>query len=179
MVNYRYVLTGAPGSGKTAMLREFAEAGYEGVPEPARIVLAEERAVGGTGVPETDPARFCSLLLTKAVASYEQAAGSIVPIFFDRGVPDVIGYARWLGVDASTAEAASASCRYNDIVFVLSAWESIYLTDDERKMPFEAARAFGEVLRTVYEELGYELVDVPEDTPLARVKFVLSVVSDR
>ena len=44
----RYVLTGTPGSGKTAMLRLLERAGYRVVEEAATDVIALEQALGNS-----------------------------------------------------------------------------------------------------------------------------------
>ena len=82
-----FVLTGAPGVGKSAILRQL-EGSFATVPEPAREVLAEERARGGAGVPDRDAARFVALLLERAIRTHDAAAESGVVTVFDRGVPD-------------------------------------------------------------------------------------------
>ena len=51
----RVVITGAMGSGKSTLLAELRKRGFTVVPEPARIVLAEQHATGGDGVPERSP----------------------------------------------------------------------------------------------------------------------------
>jgi predicted ATPase len=176
-VNKRFVITGAPGGGKTPVLKELVAMGFTGVPEPAREVLAEQRAAGGTGVPEKDPARFCDLMLARAVDDFERLQGMDGAVFFDRGIPDHIGYFRLFGLDASSAEEAATLRRYDDIVFVMPSWAEIYTTDEERKMTFEMAHRFGEVLRDVYAGLGYTLVEVPRDTPGARARFIAARVA--
>jgi predicted ATPase len=178
-VNNCYVLTGAPGSGKTAILRELVALGFAAVAEPARQVLAQQRAIDGTGVPERDPRRFCELMLSRALLEFRRMAGAGVPVFFDRGIPDLIGYARLLGVDASAAEAAALAHRYNDLVFMTPSWPAIYVLDEERRMPFEVARSFGESFRAIYADLGYRVVDLPPASPRARAEFVVSAVVDQ
>ena len=42
----RYILTGAPGAGKTAIIRELARRGYAVVDEAATDVIAREHASG-------------------------------------------------------------------------------------------------------------------------------------
>lgn len=171
-MNARFAITGAPGSGKTPVIAQLAAMGFTGVAEPARDVLTEQRAVSGAGVPERDPALFCELMLARAVDNFERSKDAAAPVFFDRGIPDHIGYARLFGLDDSTAMRAATAHRYNDLVFVLPSWPEIYTTDDERKMSFEMADAFGDVIRGGYVELGYTLVDVPRDTPRARARFI-------
>jgi AAA domain len=82
---------------------------------------------------------------------------------------DFVGYAHLFGLEPPRVDDR----RYHDRVFVLPAWREIYATDDERKMTFEMAEAFGEDVRRIYEGLGYEIVNVPKDTPDARALFIM------
>jgi predicted ATPase len=161
----RVVITGAMGSGKSTLLVELCRLGFTGVPEPARIVLAEQRAAGGDGVPERSPQRFCNLMLERMKSDYDEHPSA----FYDRGIPDLVAYAHLFGLEPPRADDR----RYDDHVFVLPAWREIYATDDERTMTFEMAEAFGEDVRHIYEGLGYETVDVPKETPGARASFII------
>jgi predicted ATPase len=131
-MNNCYVLTGAPGSGKTAILRELVGLGFTGISEPAREVLAEQCSGNGNGVPEKNPRLFCSLMLSIAVAQFRRMSGGGAPVFFDRGIPDSIAYARLFGLDASAEESAARANRYNERVFMTPSWPSIYVVDEER-----------------------------------------------
>ena len=162
----RVVITGAMGSGKSTLCVELCKLGFTVVPEPARIVLAEQRAAGGDGVPERSPQRFCDLMLERMKFDYDEHPSA----FYDRGIPDLVGYAHLFGFEPPRVD----DYRYHDRVFVLPAWREIYATDDERKMTFEMAKAFGEDVRCIYEGLGYEIIDVPKDTPDARARFIIS-----
>jgi predicted ATPase len=170
------VITGAPGSGKTPIVRELIALGFSGVNEPAREVLAEQRATGGSSVHDTDPRLFCHLMLSRAIADFERTGGARTPVFFDRGIPDQIGYAELFGLDTSMAERAATAHRYNDVVFALPGWPGIYVTDSERTMTFESAQAFGERVRHIYEGLGYTVVAVPRDTVGGRARFIVETL---
>jgi predicted ATPase len=172
-----FVLTGPPGSGKTPIVRELMALGFTGVAEPAREVIAEQRAIGGDSVYDTNPRLFLNLMLSRAVADLRRMTGAPGPVFFDRGIPDLIGYAELFGLDASDAAIVADVHRYSDLVFVLPSWPEIYVTDSERRMTFEAAKAFGERVRSIYVELGYSVVDVPCDTVVARAQFILDTSS--
>ncbi len=174
-----FVITGAPGSGKTPIVRELMALGFKGVDEPAREVLAQQRAIGGGGVYDRDRRLFCDLMLSRAIADFDRMGGAQTPVFFDRGIPDQIGYAELFGLDTSMAESAAAGHRYNDVVFALPSWPEIYVTDSERTMTFESAQAFGERVRNVYEDLGYTVVVVPRDTIGARARFIVETVEVR
>src|SRR5262249_58956754 len=93
--------------------------------------------------------------------------------FSDRRIPDLVGYAHFFGLEPPRVD----DHRYHDRVFVFPAWREIYATDDERKMTFEMAQAFGENVRRIYTSLGYEIVDVPKDTPEARARFILGAAA--
>lgn len=169
----RFVLTGPPGGGKTPLLAELATLGFKAVPEPARAILAEQRAVDGDGVPERNRQLFFDLMLERAVDNYNTHDSG----FFDRAIPDLIGYALIFELDPSGARQAAEQHAYEEPIFFLPSWEEIYTNDDERNATFEQATAFGELIRDAYTELGYTIVDVPKDTPRARAAFVSQMLN--
>ena len=176
MHEHMTILTGAPGTGKTAILDALGP-GACFVREPARIVLAEERTSGGKGTPDQDPALFVARLLDRSIASHAEAMRAGAPILFDRGVPDCVAYARLLGVDPRPSAEAASLYRYRPTVLVMRPWKEIYTTDDERKMTFEATLPFQEYIEEAYAEAGYELVEVPRGSLSERVQFLSGFVS--
>jgi predicted ATPase len=169
------VLTGAPGSGKSAILDALASA-VACVPEPAREVLADERARGGAATPEQNPALFVRRLLERSIEKHAAATASGRTTLFDRGVPDCIAYAEVLGVDPAASVAASMVHRYRPRVLVLEPWEQIYSTDDERRMSFADTIPFHEAIVRAYERSGYELIAVARGSIAARAAAVRAFV---
>jgi len=171
-----YILTGAPGSGKSTILRELKAGNLTVIDEPAREILSEQRSFKGNGVPETNPDLFTELMLSRAVQQFKQFQDHTSPILFDRGIPDMIGYAALFGIDQKAAQSAAVTYRYNRVVFITPPWKDIYKTDDERKMSFDQAQAFGNDLVDIYRDFGYETVTVPKASPSERALFILNSI---
>ncbi|MGJ3264330.1 MAG: AAA family ATPase [Salinarimonas sp.] len=166
------LLTGAMGAGKSTLARLLEARGLAVVHEPARQILAEQRRFGGAGVPATDPRLFVELMLSRALHFHGLHREAPGPVLFDRGVPDMIAYAELFGLDTAPYRRAAQAYRYAPQAFVAPDWPEIYATDDERRMSYEEARAFGARLRAIYAELGYALVELPRATPEARADVV-------
>ena len=172
-----HILTGAPGSGKTAILEGLGDRVHT-VGEPAREIIAEQRAVGGAGTTDQDPTLFVALLLERSIDKHRDASRSAAAlVLFDRGVPDCVAYAAVLGVDPAEGLAAARQYRYHPRVVILEPWEQIYATDVERTMSFEQTFPFHEALVEAFEGAGYTLVPVPPGSVEERVAFVLDAIT--
>ncbi|XVQ11330.1 AAA family ATPase [Spirillospora sp. CA-255316] len=171
------VLTGGPGSGKSTLVERLEEAGFARSDEAGRGVIRDQVAIGGPGLPWKDPDLFAELMLAWELRSYGLAAASSGPAFFDRGVPDIVGYLRLEGrpVPAHVAEAARAF-RYHRRVFVAPPWPEIYRRDEERKQSPEVAERTHASMVETYREFGYELVELPRVPVEERARFVLDAL---
>ncbi len=169
-----HVLTGAPGSGKSTVLNLLRRRGFECIDEPARQILAEQRSFDGNGIPDKNPTLFTELLLARHLFDYRRSQDKSDPLFFDRGIPDVMDYGKWYDLDLTHLRRAARRYRYAQTVFVAPNWEEIYCQDDERTMTFDEARRFGDGMRNTYQDLGYDLLELPREDPESRVQFILS-----
>jgi predicted ATPase len=116
-------------------------------------------------------------MLSWEMRSYRSALKLRGPVFFDRGVPDVVGYLRVSGVPVPThIERAAQMFRYHGRVFVAPPWQETSAQDSERKQSFQEARATCEAMIGTYSTLGYELVRLPLGSVEERVKFVLAAI---
>lgn len=161
------------GAGKSTVLNRLKELGHKCIDEPARIVLAEQRASGGNGVPEKDPALFIQLMMKKTIAEYENITESNKKVFFDRGFADLAAYANLFGLPDKKYIRAAEEFEFNKNVFMFTGWKEIYTTDEERKMSFESAEEFGKNVKMFFEKLGYGIIDVPFADVDERVDFIL------
>ncbi len=169
-----HVLTGAPGSGKSAVLEELR--GVSTVREPARDILAEQRAMD-SGADAPEPSRFMELLLARSIEKHAAAIAADGPVaVFDRGVPDCVAYAALFGTDRGPSTAAAARYRYHAEVLLFEPWREIYRTDDDRTMSFEDTLPFHEALVDAYERSGYALINVPRGSIEERTSFVRDAI---
>ena len=168
-----FILTGAFGSGKSMLLQHLRTLGVAGIEEPARQILAEQRSIGGSGLPAQDARLFVDLMLSRMIGDYNRMSSPTTPVIFDRGIPDALAYASHFGFDYAPGQKAIQQYRYNPRVFFAPAWEQIYTTDEERTVPFEIASQFGAALRTIYEQSCYTLIELPCVSVKERADFIL------
>ena len=177
-----FIVTGGPGAGKTAIVERLAARGFPTVAEPGRAILAEQAAIGGTAVHGGDAVvAFRDLMLQRDVAAFLRMADgdtdADVPVFFDRGIPDLIGYCRLIGVPvADHVRRAADTHRYSDTVFVPPPWREIYVQDALRSQDWDEAVRTYELIAAAYAECGYRTVAVPKAPVAERANFVLAAV---
>ena len=174
--DHYFVLTGAMGSGKSAILEQLISMRLKCVPEPARQILYEQRAISARGVPEIDSDLFTQLMLSRATSFYLENFAAETLSVFDRGIPDMIAYAELFGLDTKIYYNAANHYRYNHGVFWFKGWKDIYKNDDERKMNFQQAYEFGERTHEIYRELGYDVIQVPMFSIDKRAEFIYNKI---
>ncbi|MEA2522013.1 MAG: hypothetical protein QOI81_1659 [Actinomycetota bacterium] len=171
-----HILTGSFGVGKTTILDNIGDS-VRFIGEPAREIIAEQRAINGTDY-DPVPSLFVELLLQRSIENHEAAQAWEGPVLFDRGIPDCIAHASHMGLDLSAGTSASQAYRYNRDVLLLEPWEEIYTTDDLRTLSFEETLPFHGAIVDAYERTGYTLVPVPRGTVEERTAFVRDFIAD-
>lgn len=135
-----FVLTGGPGSGKSTLINALRRAGHAATVEAGRGVIRDQMAIGGKALPWGDPMLFAEAMLSWEMRSYRMAEARTPPVFFDRAVPDVIGYLRLMKLPVPEHMIrAAAVFRYNRRVFIAPPWLEIFRQDRERKQDFQEA----------------------------------------
>ena len=165
----RFVLTGAPGAGKTAVVRQLELDGFGVVEEAATDVIALEQAKG-IAEPWTDPGfidRIVALQRQRRLA----ASGEIQ--FHDRSVFCTEALATFLGYPPSDLlmreiEELKRTGFYDRRVFFVRLMGFIEPTA-ARRIGLEDARRFEEVHERTYRAHGFELISVEPGSVVDRV----------
>ena len=161
----RYVLTGTPGAGKTAILRLLERAGYQVVEEAATDVIALEHALG-------QPEPHLSLTFADAIVTLQRRreelaaaqSGPADAIFLDRSPVCTLALCRQLGAPVSGLLAAEV-----DRVVAARAYAAVFFVRNQgrveptaaRRITFEDSLVFEDVHERTYRELGFEPIEVP------------------
>jgi predicted ATPase len=174
-----FVITGGPGVGKTTLLRELEKRNFKYIPEVAREIIKEQVSSNGKALPWKNTELYKELMMERSIASYKLANQTNNEIlFFDRGIPDTLSYARLINSSISTQmDFYTNHYRYNEKVFILPPWLEIYTTDNERKQTWKEAVQTYETLAATYKQYNYELIEVPKTPVKERVEFILTTLN--
>ena len=168
-----YVITGAPCSGKTAVISALEQLGYPVVHEVARAYIDKELKKGKSIAKiKSDVLVFERHILYKKI-EIEKSLSKDATVFLDRGVPDSIGYYILEGLYPDEPIKKSKQTRYNKIFF----FERLMFEKDAvRSEDDKIAAELDLILKESYQMLGYEIISVPILNVKDRVDFILKHV---
>lgn len=173
-----FVITGGPGAGKTTLIDALRAGGEACAAEAGRAVILEQRARGGSALPWADRDAYWRAMYEKDLAAHRAALANSRRTFFDRGLPDLVGYAALEELSPPTSALEQIErARYADLVFAAPPWRQIYAQDAERQQDWaEAVRTYDAVTRA-YMDRGYRLLELAPCSVEDRVGFVLDAVA--
>lgn len=169
-----YILTGAPGAGKTAVLRLLEISGYEVVEEAATDVIALGNALG-CDEPWHDPAFVDKVIALQWQRQNAVRAGDGITVF-DRSPVCTLALSRYLGFPASDllageVDRVASEGAYEMTVFFVRNQGFVQATA-ARQISFEDSLVFEQLHEQVYRELGFRLVEVPAGPLTDRVALI-------
>jgi predicted ATPase len=172
------VLTGTPGAGKTAVIRQLETAGHRVVEEAATDVIALDHALGRPEPESEDEFTGRILALQRQREELARSAAEAGLVFLDRSVICTLALSRYLGRRdpawlAAEVERAIAEQRYGRAVFFLR-HRGVVVPTAARRISFADSLVFEEVHRDVYTGLGFDVIDVPAGPVPARAAAILA-----
>lgn len=170
----KVVIAGGPGTGKTSIITHLKTSGFICFDEISRQVTLQARKDGIEQLFLTEPLLFSQKLLEGRTQQFLDASKSSENIvFLDRGLPDVLAYMDYIG-DQYPEHFIEACQNYKyDFIFVLSPWQEIFTSDNERYESFDEAIEIHHHLLETYKRFGYQLIDVPFGSVKNRSNFIL------
>jgi predicted ATPase len=175
----RFIITGAPGAGKTAIIRQLELDGFSVVEEAATDVIAAAHAQG-----TVEPWRHPSFI--NAIAHLQrdrQIRTSYQPDevqFHDRCVVCTAALAVYLGYPfspflTSELERVKKDAIYQNRVFFIRNLGFITPTE-ARRISFEETVRFEKIHEETYRQLGFELVSVEPGSLVERVSIIKAAI---
>ncbi|HJZ78112.1 MAG TPA: AAA family ATPase [Vicinamibacterales bacterium] len=177
----RFIVTGAPGAGKTAIIRQLELDGFSVVEEAATDVIAVAHAQG-TVQPWAHPS-FIDVIATlqrdrQIRASYQPDAVQV----HDRCAVCTAALAAYLGypfspVLASELDRVKNEGIYEKRVFFIRNLGFVTPTD-ARRITFEETVRFEKIHEETYRTLGFELVSVEPASLVERVGIIKAAIRE-
>ncbi|MGD8470482.1 MAG: ATP-binding protein [Desulfobacteraceae bacterium] len=165
------MITGAPCSGKTAVIRMLEQRGHKVIHEVARAYIDNE-LMKGKALTEikTDEWSFERHILMEKVRIEARLKKDEI-IFFDRGVPDSIAYYKLNGLNTAEPFQKSLEVRYQNVFH----FERLrFLADPVRSENEQTARLLNRLITESYRSVGYDIIHVPLLSVEERTEFVLA-----
>ncbi|WP_062053833.1 AAA family ATPase [Aquimarina longa] len=172
----RFIITGAPGTGKTTAINTLRKSGYQCFEEISRKIISHQQENGGTKTPWGDLTGFTDMIYQQTIIELQLTITKHT--FVDRGLPDIIAYLQ-AGTHPIPEYLLDFPFKkfYNTTVFLMPLWEEIYSTDPQRPQSYEEAMLIHQHLIRVYKRLGFKVIVVPKTTVAQRVDFMQSIIT--
>ena len=176
----RFILTGAPGSGKTAILRQLELDGFGIVEEAATDIIALQQAQG-VAEPWTNPSFIDSVA---ALQSLRQIRASSLPDkiqFHDRSIICTVALATYLGYPISSLlnhelRRMEKEQTFQKRVFFIQNMGFITPTE-ARRISFDETLRFERIHEVTYHDFGFEIFPIAAGSVFDRVSTIKNALA--
>jgi len=175
----RFIITGAPGAGKTAILRQLELDGFSVVEEAATDVIAAAQA-RGTPEPWTNPSFIDEIVHLQRDRQMRTACQPDEIQFHDRCVVCTAALTVYLGYSSSALlvaelERVKNEAIYQNQVFFIRNLGFIQPTE-ARRISFEETVRFEKIHEQTYRDFGFELVSIEAGGLMERVSAIKAAI---
>tara|TARA_B100000965_G_C19513600_1_gene723065 strand:- start:561 stop:1088 length:528 start_codon:yes stop_codon:yes gene_type:complete len=175
-MNQRYIITGAPGTGKTSIINELKNRGFNCINENVREIISDEKIIVEGIANYKNQVDFERKIVNLRIQQYLSTSKDHI-FFFDRSAFDSIAYLDLKNLQFTSEIITDIrKCSFNRTVFYTPIWEEIYINDNERKESVEQAIKIEKFLIKTYESENYRLVKVPKLPIKKRADFIISKI---
>ncbi|MEN8139491.1 MAG: ATP-binding protein [Bacteroidota bacterium] len=173
----RVIITGGPSTGKTSIIRDLENQGFQCLHEKSREIIRQSLKDNSDILPWMNLHKFSELVISQRMEQYHKAKSEHYSnyAFYDRGIPDVFAYMNYDNIEVPKQyHSLGTDLRYYDKIFLTPAWKEIYETDNERKEDFYKAERLENYIHNTYKNLGYNVILVPKANIEERIRFILN-----
>ena len=175
----KILITGGPGTGKTALINKLISKGYTCFEEKSREITLSYKKKGIDQLFLSKPLLFSELLLDSRINQYlESKITKVDQVFFDRGIPDVLAYLDFKKTKYEEKFLNACKDYKYDIVFILRPWEEIFINDKERYENFQELVEIDKCLHKTYTKLNYKVIEIPKASINERMDFILQFINN-
>ena len=168
-----YIITGAPGTGKTTLINLLKKT-IPCMDEVSRKIIITEQKNNTNGTPWEDIDRFTNLVFELTIQELSNTDAMIC----DRSLLDLEAY---LSLENKPIPNYLNDFPYLETyhkkVFFAPTWFDIYCQDGQRLQEFEYCLKLEKILLEHYQKKGFEIIILPQATPIKRSKLVLNTIN--
>ncbi len=176
----RYILTGAPGAGKTAILRQLECDGFSVVEEAATDVIALSHAQG-IAEPWTNASFIDAIVALQKRREFRAAQETAVAQFHDRSVFCTLALATYLGFPVTEdlsreIKQVTDKAVFERKVFFIRNLGFVAPTE-ARRITFEESLRFERIHEETYRGHGFQIVFIEPGKLADRVATIRSAIA--
>ncbi|RBW55654.1 hypothetical protein DS884_14930 [Tenacibaculum sp. E3R01] len=168
----KYIITGAPGTGKTTLINLLKDT-IPCMDEVSRRVIINEQKNNRNGMPWEDIHRFTDLvfeLTTKELLNSNT-------LICDRSLLDLEAYLTAANKPIPNyLRDFPYKKNYHTTVFFAPTWFDIYCKDAQRLQEFDYCLTLEKALLEQYTKKGFEIIILPKTSVTTRKKLVLETI---